>query len=54
MRDLDVSRITATRYLDMLADDGFLRKQKISRTNYYINLPLTRVLTGEPPAIGEA
>lgn len=45
-RDLKVSRITATRYLDTLADDGFLRKQRIGRSNFYINAPLFRLLTG--------
>ncbi|MGH7460817.1 MAG: Fic family protein, partial [Longimicrobiales bacterium] len=39
-RDLDVTRITATRYLDLLADGGFLHKRKIGRSNYYINVPL--------------
>lgn len=49
-RDLKVSRITATRYLDALAADGFLRKQKIGRSNYYINLPLFEILAGPAPA----
>ncbi|MEJ0099574.1 MAG: Fic family protein [Pseudomonadota bacterium] len=46
-RDLKVSRLTATRYLDVLAKDGFLDKQKIGRHSYYINQPLYRILTGE-------
>jgi Fic family protein len=46
MHDLNVSRITATRYLDELADHGFLSKQKIGRSNFYINQPLFRILTG--------
>ncbi len=46
-RDLKVSRLTATRYLDALAKDGFLDKQKIGRHSYYINQPLYRILTGE-------
>jgi Fic family protein len=45
-RDLNVSRLTATRYLDLLAKDGFLVKQKKGRVNYYINEALTRILTG--------
>ena len=53
MRDLKVSRITATRYLDLLAADGFLRKRKIGRSNYYINDPLFRILTGEAAPAGE-
>lgn len=48
-RDLKVSRLTATRYLDVLANDGFLHKRKIGRSNYYINAPLYQVLTGEAP-----
>jgi Fic family protein len=47
--DLGVSRLTATRYLDALASDGLLRKMKIGRSNYYINEPLYRILTGEAP-----
>ena len=43
-RDLSVSRLTATKYLDALTAGGFLRKQKISRGNYYINLALNVVL----------
>lgn len=43
-RDLDVSRLTATKYLDLLAETGFLQKQKIGRSNYYINLALNRIL----------
>lgn len=52
--DLKVSRLTATKYLDALATDGFLVKRKIGRSNYYINLPLYRILTGEAPPQGEA
>jgi Fic family protein len=43
-RDLNVSRITATRYLDQLTEDGFLAKQKRGRGNYYINIALTSIL----------
>jgi Fic family protein len=53
-QELKVSRLTATRYLDALARDGFVVKRKIGRTNYYINLPLYRVLTGETAMAGEA
>lgn len=45
--DLKVSRLTATRYLEALTTAGFLYKRKIGRSNYYINLPLYRILTGE-------
>jgi Fic family protein len=53
-RDLNVTRLTATRYLDTLAADGFLRKQKIGRSSYYINIPLFGILAGEAPPAGEA
>ena len=45
-RDLQVSRLTATKYLDAWAAGGFLRKQKIGRGNYYVNLALSAVLQG--------
>ncbi len=48
-RDLKVSRLTATKYLDRLVDGGFLVKRKIGRSNYYVNLPLYGILTGENP-----
>lgn len=43
-RDLGVSRITATKYLDALVAGGFLDKRKVGRSNYYINLPLHALL----------
>jgi Fic family protein len=43
-RDLNVSRLTAMKYLDALAKDGFLLKQKIGRSNYYINIALNAIL----------
>lgn len=45
MRDIKVSRHTATKYLDALCEDGLLKKQKIIRTNYYINTALYGILT---------
>lgn len=45
MQDLDVSRITATKYLEQLVEKGFLHKQKVGRGNYYINAPLCALLT---------
>ena len=47
MRDLKVSRLTATRYLDALAASGFVEKRKVGRCNYFINLGLNAILTGE-------
>lgn len=43
-KDLKVSRLTATKYLETLTESGFLEKQKIGRSNYYINHALTRIL----------
>lgn len=43
-RDLGVSRLTATKYLDMLAASGFVQKLKVGRSNYFINLALQRIL----------
>lgn len=43
-RDLGVSRLTATKYLDMLAANGFVEKLKIGRSNYFINVALQRIL----------
>ncbi|MES2822080.1 MAG: Fic family protein [Pseudomonadota bacterium] len=40
MLDLSVSRLTATKYLEQLVVLGLLKKEKISRNNYYINQPL--------------
>lgn len=47
--DLQVSRATATRYLDALAQDGLLEKQKLGRENYYINQQLIELLFNMPP-----
>ncbi|QTX22456.1 Fic family protein [Comamonas aquatica] len=43
-KDLKVSRLTATKYLETLTESGFLEKQKIGRSNYYINHALTGIL----------
>ena len=42
-RDLGVSRLTATKYLDQLCEKGFLLKHKMGRSNYYINQPLVKL-----------
>jgi len=44
-RDLKVSRLTATKYLEALCAGGFVQKVKVGRTNYYINLALNAILT---------
>lgn len=45
-RDLGVSRLTATKYMDELDAAGFVQKQKVGRSNYYINLALNQILPG--------
>lgn len=45
-RDLGVSRITATKYLEALTEGGFVQKQRIGRGNYYVNIALNTVLVG--------
>jgi len=44
-RDLNVSRITAANYLNLLANDKLLTKKKLGTANYYINDPLFELLT---------
>ena len=44
---LDVSRLTATKYLEALRTSGLLHKRKKGRTNYFINQPLTAILTSD-------
>jgi cell filamentation protein, protein adenylyltransferase len=43
-RELSVSRLTATRYLDQLAAAGFLEKRRAGRDNYYLNTPLVELI----------
>ncbi|MDA9773573.1 Fic family protein [Saprospiraceae bacterium] len=44
VKDLSVSRLTAANYLNKLAKDGVLRKEKIGKSNYYINEKLYEIL----------
>ena len=44
-KDLGVSRITAAAYLNRLAKDGVLRKEKHGTGNYYINEPLINLFS---------
>lgn len=45
MEDLNVKRITATRYLNELSEIGVLHKEKLGRDNYYINIDLYNFLS---------
>ena len=42
---LNITRLTATKYLDALCAEGYLQKEKIGRSNYYINKALFGILT---------
>jgi Fic family protein len=53
MKDLQVSRLTARRYLELLVSNGFLTKEKIGRSNFYINTPLFSLFIGEPLKVQE-
>jgi Fic family protein len=44
VNDLGVSRLTAANYLNKLADDKMLRKEKLGTGNYYINEALFELL----------
>ncbi|OYT12213.1 MAG: addiction module protein [Bacteroidetes bacterium 4572_112] len=44
-KDLGISRITASKYLNKLATDGILRKERLGTGNYYINDRLMKLLT---------
>ncbi|MBO4859297.1 MAG: hypothetical protein J5527_12375 [Treponema sp.] len=39
-RDLEVSRFTASKYLDIIVENGLAEKIKINTSNYYINKSL--------------
>jgi len=45
VNDLNVSRLTAANYLNKLAEDGLLKKEKLGTGNYYINEPLFELLS---------
>ncbi len=45
VKDLGVSRLTAANYLNKLADDNILKKEKLGTGNYYINEKLFKLLT---------
>jgi Fic family protein len=45
VNDLKVSRITAANYLNKLAEDGLLKKERIGTGNYYVNEPLFNLLS---------
>jgi Fic family protein len=50
--DLQVSRLTATKYLDTLAKGSFLQKHKVGRSYYYVNVALKAILENVHFAVG--
>lgn len=44
MDQVRVSRITATKYLNLLAEHGFVEKHKVGRSNYFVNKPLVKLI----------
>lgn len=44
MKDLHVSRLTATSYLEKMCNIDLLRKTKVGRTNFYVNDGLVKAL----------
>lgn len=42
--ELDVTRQTASRYLETLSENGFVEKHRAGKNNYYINTSLVRLL----------
>ena len=47
-KDLGVSRATATRYLESLANDGILEKSRLGRESFYTNHALVNLLFNMP------
>jgi Fic family protein len=43
VNDLHISRQTAAKYLDLLAEKGFVAKHRSGRSNYYVNEELLRL-----------
>jgi len=48
-QELRISRPTATNYANRLVEDGFLVKQKLGNTYYFINQPLVNLLMNLQP-----
>lgn len=47
IRDVGVQRAAAVRYMDALASEGFVDKEKLWRSSYYINSPLFELFQGK-------
>ncbi len=51
-QDLQVSRLTAVKYLDILTEMQLLEKIKKGRSNYFLNPALLQLLAGENESLG--
>jgi Fic family protein len=45
VKSLQITRLTAAKYLESLSNSGLIEKHKIGRNNYYINRPLCKLLS---------
>jgi len=46
---MSVSRVTAMRYLNAMANDGVLKKQSLGKAHYFVNTELYQLLMNVPP-----
>lgn len=44
-KELGISRVTASKYLELLVAEGIRRKEKRGKTNFFINEPLFQLLS---------
>jgi predicted transcriptional regulator len=49
-QEMNIARNTAVKYLEALTEAGILDKVKIGRENYYFNLELIALLSGQRSA----
>lgn len=47
--DLGVSRLTASKYLSELNENGFVEKHRMGKYNYFVNRPLVQIFERKPP-----
>ena len=44
-KELGISRVTASKYLELLVAEDILRKERRGKTNFFINEPLFQLLS---------
>lgn len=49
VQEVNVSRVTATAYLNKLISNGLLEKLKLGHSNFYLNTALTQILIEHSP-----